>query len=121
MKTTLLMFPALMLSLASGVAHANNAPLHRVEIARTVNARSDNPASRAYLIEGVTPGKIKVGPLNANGVLRWRVFAEKRLAPRSNAVERVLMTGILRQLRPRLGNPAGGVRIRVTSVTPEGY
>jgi hypothetical protein len=31
----------------------------------------------------------------------------------------VRLNGILRQLPPRLGNPMGGVRIRVTRVTPE--
>jgi hypothetical protein len=116
---TLLLCATMALSLCPGLARANTPSLRQTEIARALNNRSDKPWSRAYLIQGVAPGQIRVGVPNARGVARWSVDAEKLAAPRSHALVPVVLSGILRQLPPRLGNPAGGVRIRVTAVTPE--
>jgi hypothetical protein len=116
MKTSLVASAILVLALVSGVAHS--ASPRQTQIARALNQRSTNPASRAYLVQRVTPSQIRVSA-SARGVVRWTVDAEKLAAPRSHALVPVLLTGTFLKLPPRLGNPAGGVRIRVTSITPE--
>jgi hypothetical protein len=116
---TLSLSAALVLSLLPGLATAATPSLRQAEIARALNTRSDKPWSRAYLIQGVAPGQIHDGALNARGVARWTVDAEKLAGPRSRALVPVRLTGILRQLPPQLGKPLGGVRVRVTTITPE--
>jgi hypothetical protein len=119
MKTAMLS-ATLVLSLISSIAGA--APsLGQAEIARALRNRSTAPNSRAYLVMGVAADQIHIGAPNKRGVARWTVKAEKLAAPNAHVIEPVLLTGTFRQGPPQLGNPAGSVRIRVTSVMPAAH